>query len=99
MNSSDFWRKRAIPFTLLLETKSLAKKHSESPFFSAHHRSPSSPRAKLKKDHNLDVKFVQLDVTDTKSVEAAAATIEKNEGRLDVLVNNAGVAGKSFHSL
>ena len=37
-----------------------------------------------------DVRFVQLDVTDVESVRAAAATIEAESGRLDVLVNNAG---------
>ncbi|KAK0189080.1 hypothetical protein F5146DRAFT_1205183 [Armillaria mellea] len=49
-------------------------------------------QAKLKKDHNLDVKFVQLDITDEASVKAAKETIEKAEGRLDTLVNNAGVS-------
>ncbi|KAM6497362.1 hypothetical protein JOM56_007835 [Amanita muscaria] len=38
---------------------------------------------------NLDVKYVHLDVTDVESIKAAKATIEKDEGRLDVLVNNA----------
>ena len=41
---------------------------------------------------------VQLDVTDPVSVSAAAARIEREYGRLDVLVNNAGVlleAGQS----
>ncbi|KAL0574488.1 hypothetical protein V5O48_007463 [Marasmius crinis-equi] len=48
---------------------------------------------KLKKEHSLDVKFVQLDVEDLKSIEAARDVIEKAEGRLDVLVNNAGTGG------
>ncbi len=34
-----------------------------------------------------------LDVTDDASVQAAAALIEERAGRLDVLVNNAGVTG------
>jgi len=48
--------------------------------------------AKIKKEKNLDVKFVQLDVTDIASVEAAVAKIQKDEGRLHVLVNNAGIS-------
>lgn len=46
--------------------------------------------AKIKKEKSLDVKFVQLDVTDIASIKAAVATVEKAEGKLDVLVNNAG---------
>ncbi|KAK0202747.1 hypothetical protein DFS33DRAFT_1385118 [Desarmillaria ectypa] len=49
-------------------------------------------QAKLKKEHNLDAKFVQLDITDEASVKAAKETIEKAEGRLDTLVNNAGMS-------
>ncbi|KAJ7120592.1 hypothetical protein C8R43DRAFT_1151487 [Mycena crocata] len=51
--------------------------------------------AKIKKEKKLNVKFVQLDITDIASVNAAVAKIEKDEGRLDVLVNNAGVAEMS----
>jgi NAD(P)-dependent dehydrogenase (short-subunit alcohol dehydrogenase family) len=46
--------------------------------------------AKIKNEKKLDVKFVQLDITNASSVQAAAAKIEKDEGRLNVLVNNAG---------
>jgi len=35
---------------------------------------------------------VPLDVTDTASVDAAAALIDAEYGRLDVLVNNAGIS-------
>ncbi|MCO1656361.1 SDR family NAD(P)-dependent oxidoreductase [Pseudonocardia humida] len=41
----------------------------------------------------LGARFVQLDVTDDASVGDALATVEAAEGRLDVLVNNAGVLG------
>ena len=41
----------------------------------------------------LGVEWVQLDVTDDASVRAAAAEIERREGRLDVLINNAGIPG------
>ncbi|RFU26971.1 hypothetical protein B7463_g9363, partial [Scytalidium lignicola] len=37
---------------------------------------------------------VKLEVSDPKSVEDAAVTVEKEFGRLDVLVNNAGIMGE-----
>ena len=37
--------------------------------------------------------FVQLDVTSDNSVRRAADTVERAEGHLDVLVNNAGITG------
>ena len=40
----------------------------------------------------LGGQFVQLDVTDDASVEAALAAVDEHEGHLDVLVNNAGVS-------
>ncbi len=40
----------------------------------------------------LGGQFVQLDVTDDPSVERALGAIGEREGRLDVLVNNAGVS-------
>ncbi|MCW2878247.1 MAG: 3-oxoacyl-(Acyl-carrier-protein) reductase [Sphaerisporangium sp.] len=40
-----------------------------------------------------DATSVVLDVTEPASVAAAAAAVEARHGRLDVLVNNAGVAG------
>lgn len=43
----------------------------------------------------LGATFVQLDVTDDRSVEAALRVIEEREGHLDVLVNNAGVSAST----
>jgi NAD(P)-dependent dehydrogenase (short-subunit alcohol dehydrogenase family) len=40
----------------------------------------------------LDARPLRLDVTDDASVAAAASFVEQNAGRLDVLVNNAGIA-------
>jgi len=40
----------------------------------------------------LGGQFVQLDVTDDASVESALRSIDERQGRLDVLVNNAGVS-------
>jgi len=39
----------------------------------------------------LGARFVQLDVTDEESVRRALATVDAAEGRLDVLIHNAGV--------
>ena len=50
----------------------------------------SAAVAELAED-GLDVRFVPLDVTSDESVAAAADTVKRAVGRLDVLVNNAGV--------
>jgi NAD(P)-dependent dehydrogenase (short-subunit alcohol dehydrogenase family) len=41
----------------------------------------------------LGVAFVALDVTDQGSVDAAAQHVRAEHGRLDVLINNAGITG------
>ncbi|WP_406301199.1 SDR family NAD(P)-dependent oxidoreductase [Streptomyces sp. NBC_00885] len=41
----------------------------------------------------LGARFVQIDVTDEDSVKAAAEFVRVDAGRLDVLVNNAGIVG------
>jgi NAD(P)-dependent dehydrogenase (short-subunit alcohol dehydrogenase family) len=41
----------------------------------------------------LGGRFVQLDVTDQASVDAAAERVANESGRLDVLINNAGIPG------
>ena len=41
----------------------------------------------------VDAFGVPLDVTDDRSVQEAAALVEQEAGRLDVLVNNAGITG------
>ena len=44
---------------------------------------------------DLGGRFVQLDVTDDDLVEAAMGVINQQEGRLDVLVNNAGISASA----
>jgi NAD(P)-dependent dehydrogenase (short-subunit alcohol dehydrogenase family) len=44
------------------------------------------------REDGVDARFVQLDVTDPKSIQRAAEWIRAEFGRLDVLVNNAGTA-------
>jgi len=43
-----------------------------------------------------NVKFVHLDVTDSTTIDTAREIIEKAEGKLDVLVNNAGVGNPNI---
>jgi NAD(P)-dependent dehydrogenase (short-subunit alcohol dehydrogenase family) len=44
------------------------------------------------KAEGLDVQFLKLDVTNKDDRTAAAAYLEKNFGKLDILINNAGIA-------
>lgn len=41
----------------------------------------------------LGARFVRIDVTDAESVASAAADVQRQEGVVDVLINNAGVPG------
>ena len=43
--------------------------------------------------------LVQLDVTSESSIQAAGATVEKDHGRLDVLINNAGTGSWEAETL
>ncbi|MFP5109425.1 SDR family oxidoreductase [Neobacillus sp. C211] len=43
------------------------------------------------KESNLDVSFVVMDVDNQESIHQAAITVNERYGRLDVLINNAGV--------
>src|SRR5262249_14644135 len=57
-------------------------------------RNPTTGReaANTSMREGLDVRFIELDVTRIETISAAAACIEANFGKLDVLVNNAGIA-------
>jgi NAD(P)-dependent dehydrogenase (short-subunit alcohol dehydrogenase family) len=49
------------------------------------------------RDEGLDAHAIALDVTSNASVGAAARAIEDRHGRLDVLVNNAGILPEATH--
>jgi len=52
----------------------------------------------IAKAKNVPFKLIELDVTNDESAEAAVASIIKAEGKIDVLVNNAGngIAGPAY---
>jgi NAD(P)-dependent dehydrogenase (short-subunit alcohol dehydrogenase family) len=45
-------------------------------------------------DGNLDVRLLDIDVTNENSVQAAVAYVDSQDGKLDVLINNAGISGR-----
>lgn len=49
------------------------------------------PAAEQLRGDGLDVRFLPLDVTEESSIQAAATALERSAGRLDALVNNAGI--------
>lgn len=51
--------------------------------------------AKLRAE-GLDVQFLKLDVTDKADRAAASSFLEKKFGRLDILINNAGISAEVF---
>jgi NAD(P)-dependent dehydrogenase (short-subunit alcohol dehydrogenase family) len=44
-------------------------------------------------DEGLDVAFVQLDVTVSSTIQSTVKEIENQFGKLDILINNAGISG------
>jgi NAD(P)-dependent dehydrogenase (short-subunit alcohol dehydrogenase family) len=51
------------------------------------------------KESDLDVSFVVMDVEDQESIRQAAITVNERYGRLDVLINNAGVYLDEYEKL
>lgn len=56
-------------------------------------RDPAKGEAAAKEllDHGLDARAIELDVTSSQSIARAAEQVEREFGRLDILINNAGV--------
>jgi NAD(P)-dependent dehydrogenase (short-subunit alcohol dehydrogenase family) len=55
--------------------------------------------AKELRRNNFNVHFIQLDAADETSIQRAAATVAEQFGKLDVLVNNAGIFNDTENSL
>ena len=53
------------------------------------------PAAAALKAEGVDVRFIHIDLCRPATIQAAAATIDVDYGRLDVLVNNAGIADRA----
>jgi NAD(P)-dependent dehydrogenase (short-subunit alcohol dehydrogenase family) len=62
-------------------------------FLCARDPAAASDAATTLRAGGLDVRDLQLDVTDPDSITRAAEHVQREVGRLDVLVNNAGIAG------
>src|ERR1700704_6082319 len=74
-----------------LETvKQLAQKGMHV-LLGARNQAKGSEAASKLKGEGLDVEFISLDVDDEKSHVKAAKYIDENFGKLDALVNNAGI--------
>jgi NAD(P)-dependent dehydrogenase (short-subunit alcohol dehydrogenase family) len=58
-------------------------------------RKGEAAAAKLR-DEGLDAQFLRLDVTDKRDHAAASAFLEEKFGRLDILINNAGISAEAL---
>jgi NAD(P)-dependent dehydrogenase (short-subunit alcohol dehydrogenase family) len=50
----------------------------------------------LNKDGFQNIKAIQIDVTNPDSILAAKNIVESEQGKLDILINNAGISGGQF---
>ncbi len=51
-----------------------------------------SLKQRIAKD-DLDIEILPLDVTDTASIQSAVDIITQKDGKIDILLNNAGAVG------
>ena len=72
------------------ETSLLLAKNGYHTYATMRNLDKSSRIKEIAKKDNLPVEVLQLDVTDDKSVTDAISEISNKQGRIDVLVNNAG---------
>ncbi len=58
----------------------------------ARDRSKGEQAAETLRKEGLDVRFLQLDVTNKEQLPQAASFLDQNFGKLDILINNAGIS-------
>ena len=74
-----------------LETARQLAQEGMTVLMSARNREKGLEAVQKLKDEELDVELVQLEVTNEAEVDALIAKIDATYGKLDVLVNNAGI--------
>jgi len=79
--SSGFGKLAAVEFA----------RRGDTVFASMRNAAKSGPLLDAAKAASVSVEVVELDVTDARSVDAAVADVLRRAGRIDVLVNNAGL--------
>jgi short-subunit dehydrogenase len=72
------------------ETSLLLARNQYSTYASMRNLKKSDELLKIASKENIPLKVIQLDVNDDRSVSNAIDNIVKENGRIDVLVNNAG---------
>lgn len=75
----------------LATATTLAKQHGHHVIIGSRNVDAGAKAAKALKDEGFSASSVQLDLTSDLSISDAVDTIEQRFGRLDVLINNAGI--------
>ena len=74
-----------------LETARQLAQQKITVLLGARDRSRGEAAARKLSQAGLDVRFLEIDVNDSDSIRKAVAQVERDFGRLDILINNAGV--------